>query len=547
MKKRIVLALIMLIAFLSVSVISASEVSVNDTYVSQDSSQDLLAVDEWDVESNSSNILSINNVDTNVDENIIGDNGLSKKPVKIDAPDIDLFYKNGTKFIAKLSDKNGKSLANQSLIFTISGVNYTRTTDNSGYASIAINLIPGDYDFIVYYGGNKKYSDSKVTAKCTVLPTVSGDDIVKYYRNGTNFYATFLKGDGTPLANTNVSFNINGVFYKRTTNGDGVARLNINLPPENYILTAIHPDTGYMQSNNVIVLPTITSSDLIKVYKDDNQYYATFLDEHGSPLANTNVSFNINGVFYTRTTDDEGVAFLNINLRAGEYILTAYHPKDTFKLSNNITVLTTANTTIEFDDLASLISFISVETTTEVEDTVNEVNGENPYGLPGKKVLIDADGGSDAKKWDLANALTAAGWEVIVGDTYSNAHYEDYYNVPNDYVLITIYNGFCAGTIRELASNRIQNLLKSKNVVCVPVFDTKEWTNPQGMAPYRYGDFSGYTAKRAYDDYFSSTDPTIADVDQYLYSNNIKYCAYPTTEGIMDQFLQGGYFASVGR
>ena len=436
----------MLIAFMSVGIISASEVSVNDTYVAQDSSADLLATDEVGVGSNSSNILSIDNVDTNLDENILGVNDLSKKPVKIDAPDIDLFYKNGTKFIAKLSDGDGNYLANQSLIFTVSGINYTRVTDGQGYASIAVNLIPGDYNFKVYYDGNENYLNTKATATCTVYSTISGDDIVKYYRNGTQYYAAFLKGDGTPLADTNVTFNINGVFYTRTTNGSGVARLNINLPVGEYILTAYHPNDTYMFSNNIRVLP--------------------------------NVTFYFEGV---QTFDP-----------------TLY-------------------------------------------------NGENPYGLPGKKVYIDADGGSDAMKNKLASALKALGWEVIVGDTYSNAHYEDYYNVPRDYVLITIYNGFCAGTIRELASSSIQNLLKSKNTVCVPVFDTADWTNPQGMAPYRYGNFSGYSASRAWDDNFSITDPSISDVDKFLYDNNIKYCAYPTVDGILYQFLQGGYFASVGR
>ena len=38
-----------LIAFLSISVISASEISVNDTYVGQDSSVELLAIDNGDV------------------------------------------------------------------------------------------------------------------------------------------------------------------------------------------------------------------------------------------------------------------------------------------------------------------------------------------------------------------------------------------------------------------------------------------------------------------------------------------------------------------
>ena len=544
MKKQIFLALLMSIAFFSVGVISASEINVNDTYIAQDSSESLLSVDEGSVESDS-NILSINNVDTDLYENSIGENELSKKPVEIKAPDIDLYYKNGTRFIAELSDENGNYLANQSLIFTISGIDYERITDSQGQASVAINLIPGDYDFIVSYSGNENYLTSKKTATCTVYPTIGGDDIVKYYRNGTQFYATFLNGDGTPLANTDVNFNINGVFYTRPTNASGVARLNINLPPENYILTAIHPDTGYTYSNNVSVLPTIVGNDLVKVYKDENQYYAKFLNGEGTPLANVNVSFNINGVFYHRTTNNDGVAALNINLPVGEYILTACNPEDTYALSNIVTVLSVVVNDIEVDsNMSDYVSYIDDDILTDVDEIDSDAN---PFGLPDKKVFIDADGGSDAMKWKLANALKDAGWEVLVGDTYSNAHYEDYYNVPENYVLVNIYNGFCAGTIRELASARIQNLLNSKNVVCVPVFETADWTNPQGMAPYRYGDFSGYSAGRAWDDYFSSDDPSISDVDQFLYSNNIKYCASPTVEGIMYQFMHGGYFNSVGR
>ena len=249
MKRRIFVALMILIAFLSISVISASEISVNDTYVGQDSSVELLAIDNGDVGSDSSNILSTNNVDANVDENTIGASNESstKEAVHIDAPDIDLYYKNGTRFVASLFDADNNKLANQSLIFSISGVNYTRVTNADGQASIAINLIPGTYTLNVYYNGNDNYSSTETSALCSVYPTISGNDMVKYYRNGTQYYATFLDDDGSPLANTDVTFNINGVFYTRTTNTSGVAKLNINLPPNEYILTAIHPNTGYMK------------------------------------------------------------------------------------------------------------------------------------------------------------------------------------------------------------------------------------------------------------------------------------------------------------
>ena len=163
------------------------------------------------------------------------------------------------------------------------------------------------------------------------------------------------------------------------------------------------------------------------------------------------------------------------------------------------------------------------------------------------KVWINADNGSDDMKQELAGSLMNLDYDVHIGKTGSNVHYEDYFNVPSNHVLITLYNGFCAGTIRELASSGIQNLLKAKNVVCVPIWDTTNWVNPNGMGPYRYGDFSGYSASRAWDDNFSTTDPSISNVAQYLAANNIKYCAYPTTDGIMYQFLNCGYFATMSR
>ena len=79
------------------------------------------------------------------------------------------------------------------------------------------------------------------------------------------------------------------------------------------------------------------------------------------------------------------------------------------------------------------------------------------------------------------------------------------------------------------------------------MWDTSGWTNPNGMKPYRYGDFSGYNASRAWDDNFSSSDPSIKNVSDWLKKNNALYCANPTADGIVNQFLAGGYFKSVGK
>ena len=47
------------------------------------------------------------------------------------------------------------------------------------------------------------------------------------------------------------------------------------------------------------------------------------VDGQGKAYANQKIEFNINGVFYIRTTDSAGEAKLNIDLPVGEYIITS--------------------------------------------------------------------------------------------------------------------------------------------------------------------------------------------------------------------------------
>ena len=73
------------------------------------------------------------------------DNSTVLEDVIIDANDISMYYKDGTRLNVGLYDSNNDQLANQSLTININGINYSNTTNNDGKASIAINLAPGKY------------------------------------------------------------------------------------------------------------------------------------------------------------------------------------------------------------------------------------------------------------------------------------------------------------------------------------------------------------------------------------------------------------------
>ena len=329
-KKYVMIFSVVLILFLvigSVSALDLNNASEDNAVFYQD-----LEVNDGSMPLSSSSEIN----DSNIKQSVLSAN------------DVELYYKNGTSFKAVLSDDEGSLLANQKIIFTINDVNYTRTTNNDGVASIAINLNSGIYTISSFYAGNEMYSSSFTSNTVEVLSTIAGNDIVKYYKNDTQYYATFFDGHGNPLIGSSITFNINGVFYQRKTNENGAAKLNINLNPGEYILTATNSINGDMFANRINVLPTITADELNMYYRDGHKFTANVVDEVGNPLAKSNVTFNINGVFYTRVTDNEGNARLNINLNVGEYIITSTDYKG-LSVANKIKI-SKCNSTIKAND-----------------------------------------------------------------------------------------------------------------------------------------------------------------------------------------------------
>lgn len=269
--------------------------------------------------------------------------------LNVEVPEVVKYFKGPERLVVYVKDYYGNPASNKTVNITLNGVTYSRTTDENGTASMALGLNSGKYNVTADVDGFK--TESSVT----ILPTVNGTDVVKVFRNATQYYATFRDSEGNYLSNgTEVTFNINGVMYKRYINGnEGKARLNLNLEQGTYVITAINPVNGEMAANNITVIPRIVNNnDLVKYYRNGSQYYVTILGDDGKPVgANETVTFNINGVMYERKTNASGVARLNINLQPGEYVITAMYGG--CNVANNITVLpvlTAENVTMSYKD-----------------------------------------------------------------------------------------------------------------------------------------------------------------------------------------------------
>ena len=259
--------------------------------------------------------------------------------VNLYVDDVVMIYHDGTRLVAKLTDYQGRPIVNATIYFTINGKTYAKTTDDNGTASMGLNLDSKVYTATVSYNESEVYSKISKNVTVTINPTVISEDLVKMYQNDTRFYVKFTDSTGKALANTAVKFNIHGVFYTKKTDKDGVADLGIMLIPGEYILTAYNPVTGEEKGFNITVKSLIVQSDLTKYYLNASKFQATIYNKNGSLAVSKNVTFNINGVFYTKTTDSNGVVSLAINLRPGEYIITTMY--EGLAVGNNIVVLPT--------------------------------------------------------------------------------------------------------------------------------------------------------------------------------------------------------------
>ena len=93
--------------------------------------------------------------------------------------------------------------------------------------------------------------------------------------------------------------------------------------------------------SSVDVASTVKADNVTKYYKGSSQYSATFFDNQGNVLANSNVTVTVNSKIYNEKTNDKGVVNLNVDLPSGKYEIVAANPVTGYKLTTTFEILPT--------------------------------------------------------------------------------------------------------------------------------------------------------------------------------------------------------------
>ncbi len=227
------------------------------------------------------------------------------------------YAKSATYFDVTLKDNDGNALTEQKIILKVDGKKYSGVTNSKGIASIKTkSLAVGTYTVSLSYEGNSNYSSSSLSKKVKVLSSLKGSDLTKYYGYTSQYKAQFWK-DSSVLANTKVSFKINGKTYTKTTNSKGIAKLNIKLSVGKYTITINNPYSKEKASYKIVVkkdkttLKPASSKTYVNSHKKGT-FSVTLKTKHNVLLKNKKVHFTYNKKTVTVKTNENGKATLTI-------------------------------------------------------------------------------------------------------------------------------------------------------------------------------------------------------------------------------------------
>ncbi len=214
-------------------------------------------------------------------------------------------------------------------------------------------------------------------------------DLDKIYGNNDAFEVG-LYHDKVPVSGKTVVIQINGVEYKRDTDDNGIAKLNIGLQPGKYYTTvSFAGDDIYKRCSGsavVYVNPVLKASDLTMDY-GNGKFEVKTVSSDGSALVNVPVTLSVNGKDYVRSSDGNGVASLKIGLNPGSYPIRISSVNVT---GNKTITVKKLSTRMEGTDMVKAFSDKGTYQCA-VYDRVGRVAGEVVISVNGKDYVRSAD------------------------------------------------------------------------------------------------------------------------------------------------------------
>ena len=381
-----------------------------------------------------------------------------------------------------LRDTKNNTISGQNITIKFNGKTYAKTTDSNGRCSLKIGSAPaGNYSTKIDFAGNPSYTGSNRSFTLTVNwykthITVNSLTIVR----GNYLYVYLRDNDSKTIPGQSITIKFNGKTYAKTTDSNGRCSLKISSAPSGKYSTKtdFEGKDCYAPCNRSFTLTlkwydthiTVNSKIIVK----GSYLYAILRNSSSQTISGQSISITFRGSKYTKTTDSNGKVSLKISSAPiGKYsIKINFAGKDCYAPSSR--------------------SF-----------TLTVTGGGSGIKITQKTIVIDTDhifSESKDKKFmnDLAAALKAKGYKVIVAGRGPNAHCNDLTSGKyKNACLLCLFGGADSGMFADMSANWYQSLLDQYNDRVVLGFLVPP--NTVNLANCTY-------LKRAHDDNYSPTN-----------------------------------------
>ena len=240
-------------------------------------------------------------------------------------------YSNGV--FAKLTDANGNPLSAREIMVKVGDIEYNATTDSNGNVRMP-NIGHGRYIINIVFAGDDIYKAKKISYSATVMPAIVDNDDYSVYQGSSVVYKVRVIGsDGKYVgANKKVIMNVGDVSYQLSTDKNGYVSKSLKFNSTGAYEVSCEFN-GDKVSNMIIVKPIIIGNDIHQNKGKVTNFSVKIVNSAtGEALANNEVSFKLNGIFYSALSDKNGIATISFtNLDIGKYAIYSEYGGCTIK------------------------------------------------------------------------------------------------------------------------------------------------------------------------------------------------------------------------
>lgn len=366
---------------------------------------------------------------------------------QLNTSNFEQYHGEGKYFKAVVKNQNEQACINEEVDFRIIASTWAKTytvkTNNLGTAQLQINLAPGTYTMKTSIKNNPAKTNTN-TVKVLVKPerNITTNNLLQYYGDGRYFEAYLEDMNGNMKADETINFTIIAKTWQKTypctTDLSGLASLQINLAPGTYAMKTSHAQS-ISRYNTITVLKEIdkyrlASNDLIQYYGEGKYFKGIFYDATGTLDVPKDINFTIIAKTwqktYTRKTDSDGRAELQINLAPGTYtIKTSYK-----NLLNNYNKITVMKKIEDYNSIKVITNYLKQY---EGEGEYFTATVKDYKGIPIANKNVDF--GTKAKTWNKTYTVkTDSNGTAQLKINLSGGLYEIKTIVKNIYTFINI-------------------------------------------------------------------------------------------------------------